>query len=79
MNIKLIWDFRGVDALKTAQHHTEHLSDFGKRENIRCTCGVDELTSMHSIAWIAVQEKDMLTVRDALIPHRGEEYQHEIE
>jgi len=30
--IKLIWDFRGPNALLTAQHHEIHLKDFIKTE-----------------------------------------------
>lgn len=75
MNIKLIWDFRGQDALETARHHAIHLEDFGKREQLPFRCGTAEETSMHAIAWIAVPEADMIKVRDALIPHRGEEYE----
>jgi hypothetical protein len=30
---------------------------------------------MHAIAFMVVEEKDMITVRDALKPHRGEVYE----
>lgn len=72
--IKLIWDFRGMDALETAKHHQIHLDEFTKRENIENTSsGVEELAKdTFSIAYIIVDEQDMLIVRDALIPHRGE-------
>ena len=32
--IKLLWDFRGPDAKKTAKHHTIHLKDFARVENL---------------------------------------------
>lgn len=71
--IKLIWDFRGDDAHKTAEHHEIHLKEFAKRELLEETdSGVEELNEIHSIAFITVLEKDMVKTRDALIPHRGE-------
>ena len=32
--IKLLWDFRGPDALETAKHHTIHLKEFAAIENL---------------------------------------------
>ena len=32
--IKLIWDFNGVDSLKTAQHFNIHLEEFLEKEEI---------------------------------------------
>ena len=32
--IKLLWDFRGPDALETAKHHTIHLKEFAAMENL---------------------------------------------
>lgn len=73
--IKLIWDFRGPAALKTAEHHDKHLKEFIIIENISINItGHKELTEMHSIAFMVVEEADMITVRDALKPHRGEVY-----
>lgn len=72
--IKLIWDFRGVDGLETAKHHKIHLEEFAVREQLAQTIsGVEELSKdAHSIAYIVVAESEMLKVRDALMPHRGE-------
>ena len=71
--IKLIWDFRGIDALETAKHHVIHLDEFAKRESLmESTSGHEEVNEVHTIAYITVLEKDMILVRDALIPHRGE-------
>jgi hypothetical protein len=33
---------------------------------------VEQLTEMHSIAYLIVDEKDMIIVRDALKPQRAE-------
>ncbi len=72
-NIRLIWDFRGEDAEKTAIHHEIHLKQFAQKENIEVIeTGVDHETELFSLAYITVPEPQMKIVRDALIPHRGE-------
>ena len=71
--IKLIWDFRGPDALEMAKHHTIHLKEFATREELSYQeVNYTELNPMLSYAYITVNEKDMITFRDALKPHRGE-------
>lgn len=71
--IKLIWDFRGPEALQTAKHHTIHLKEFAAIENLTYhEADVKELNPMLAYAFITVDEKDMKTYRDALKPHRGE-------
>ena len=73
--IKLIWDFRGPDAQKIAEHHEKHLKDYIRAENLGLDItGHTELSSMHSIAYMIVPETLMMKVRDALKPHRGEIY-----
>ena len=73
--IKLIWDFRGPAALKTAEHHEKHLKEFILIENISLNItGHKELTEMHSMAFMVVEKVDMITVRDTLKPHRAEVY-----
>lgn len=73
--LKLIWDFRGPVALKTAEHHEKHLKEFISIEKLDLKItGFEELSNMHSIAYIVVNEKDMISVRDTLKPHRGEVY-----
>lgn len=75
--IKLIWDFRGQAAAKTAEHHEIHLKEFLERENyaIKIT-GYEILNDMYAIAFLVVEEADMITFRDALRPHRGEVYEN---
>lgn len=71
--IKLIWDFRGPEALPTAKHHGIHLEEFAKKEKLNYhKVGTTELSSSLAIAFVVVDEKDMVTYRDALIPHRAE-------
>ena len=73
--IKLIWDFRGPVARKTAEHHEKHLKDYVaiEKTNLKIT-GHQHLGNLHSIAFLVVEENEMITVRDALKPHRGELY-----
>lgn len=73
--LKLIWDFRGPDAQKTAEHHEIHLKEFivAKKLNHNIT-GVEQLSDLYSIAYLVVDETEMIPVRDALRPHRGEWY-----
>ena len=71
--LKLIWDFRGIDALETAKHHEVHLNEFIKKDKLESSeAGYEEITDVHTIAFIIVLEKDMIAVRDALLPQRGE-------
>ncbi|WP_420580704.1 hypothetical protein [Reichenbachiella sp.] len=72
--IKLIWDMHGQHAKGTSEHHAIHLNEFAERENVETMgVGTEDLTEMHSIAYMIVEEKDMITVRDALRPQRAEE------
>lgn len=71
--IKLLWDFRGPDALETAKHHTVHLKEFATLENLNYhQIDIQEKNPMLASAFITVDEKDMKILRDALKPQRGE-------
>ena len=73
--LKLIWDFKGPDGIKTAEHHAIHLAEFIKAKNYEdLTSGFEALQEFHAIAFIIVQEDQMKPLRDALKPHRGEVY-----
>lgn len=73
--IKLIWDFRGPDALKIAEHHEIHLKQYlaSQKFSLKIT-GVELLSELHAIAYLVVEEPDMKSVRDILKPHRGAVY-----
>lgn len=76
--IKLIWDFRGPAAAKTAEHHVVHLKEYIAIEKLPLNItGFEAVTDMHSIAWMVVTDDFMIAVRDALKPHRGELYNAE--
>lgn len=71
--IKLIWDFRGEASAKTAEHHDIHLKEYLDEEKITLEkTGFEIINEMHAIAFIVVEEKDMIRFRDVLKPHRGE-------
>ncbi|ASO08317.1 MAG: hypothetical protein HUJ11_04155 [Arenibacter algicola] len=73
--IKLIWDFRGESAQNTAKHHKIHLEEYVLAQNLTFNItGNKDLNNMHSIAYLVVSESEMIAVRDALKPHRGEVY-----
>jgi hypothetical protein len=74
--IKLIWDFRGEVASKTAEHHEIHLKEFIQAEKLELNItGFEVLNEMQALAFMVVEETDMLSVRDALKPHRGEVFE----
>ncbi len=74
--IKLIWDFRGEDAAKIAEHHATHLEEFAKKENLSIQiAGSKSIDSLSALAFIVVTRAEMPRVRDLLKPHRGELFQ----
>ncbi|WGK93607.1 MULTISPECIES: hypothetical protein [Flavobacterium] len=74
--IKLIWDFRGPTAAKTAEHHEIHLKEFIDIEKLPLKItGFEIRNEMYAIAYMVVTDDYMIAVRDALKPHRGEIYQ----
>ena len=71
--IKLIWDFRGPDAAKIAEHHCTHLHEYTAIEKLAFhKIASQKISDFYTLAYIIVNESDMLTYRDALKPHRGE-------
>jgi len=74
--IKLIWDFRGGDAQKMAEHHEKHLKEFmqNRKEYAIEITGVETVNEAYSIAFLVVGNEAMPPVRDLLRPHRGEVY-----
>ena len=71
--IKLIWDFRGEEAAKTAEHHEIHLKEYISAEKLALNItGFTILNEMHAITFMVVTDENMIAVRDKLKPHRGE-------
>ena len=74
--LKLIWDFHGPDSFKIAEHHEIHLKEFIQKEYLKLNItGIGQITELHSIAFMVVNESDMKPIRDLLKPHRGQVYQ----
>ena len=73
--IKLIWDFRGQDAARIAEHHEIHLKEYIAIEKFPINItGFEVMNEMYAIAFMVVTDENMIKVRDALKPHRGEVY-----
>lgn len=71
--IKLIWDFRGPEALEIAKHHCVHLKEFSEKESLTFhEVSTNQISDMYCTAFITVNQVDMIIYRDALKPHRGE-------
>ena len=71
--LKLIWDFKGPSGLGTAKHHCIHLKEFSEIEKLNYyEIDFKEISEIHAIAFIVVDEIDMKIYRDALKPHRGQ-------
>ncbi len=75
--IKLIWEFFGDDALETAKHHAIHLEEFSKKESIATFGCSSEMKEKHAEAYLIVEQSNMIKVRDALRPKRGEWFTEE--
>lgn len=74
--IKLIWDFRGPAASKTAEHHEKHLKEYIALEKLDLNItGFEQVNEMYSYAFMVTEEANMIALRDALKPHRGEVYE----
>lgn len=75
--IKLIWDFRGPAAAKTAEHHEKHLKEYIAIEQLPLEItGFQIHNDLQATAFMVVTDAEMVQVRDALKPHRGELYEH---
>jgi hypothetical protein len=73
--IKLIWDFKGPAAAKTAEHHDIHLKEYIISEKVALNIsGFEIKTDQHAIAYMVVFEIDMIKYRDILKPHRAQIY-----
>jgi len=70
--IRLIWDFRGPDALEIAKHHAIHLKEFAEMENLPFyEVNFTQQNPFLSMAFILINEAELKTYKDALKPDRG--------
>jgi len=73
--VKLIWDFRGPNASKIAEHHVIHLKEFTTAEELKNTnCDTEQVTPMHHIAFLIINKDKMDFIRERLKPNRGQLY-----
>ncbi|MUU79779.1 hypothetical protein [Winogradskyella endarachnes] len=73
--LKLIWDFRGPAAKKTAEHHVIHLKEYIDINHLDISIvDIETVSEMHTLAYLVVAESNMKPIRDALKPHRGQVY-----
>ena len=64
--IKLIWDFRGPAAARTAEHHEIHLKEYIALQKLPINItGYKVIDDLYAIAFMVVEEKDMIFVKDA--------------
>ncbi|RNC87502.1 MAG: hypothetical protein ED555_14035 [Allomuricauda sp.] len=71
--VKLIWDFRGPAAARTAEHHEKHLVEFMEAQGLNTEMtGCDHLNEMYSMAYLVVEEVEVENLRKLLKPHRGQ-------
>lgn len=76
--IKLIWDFRGPNSEKTAQHHAKHLEEFANTEKLKNTIiDTQVYGEMHATAFMVVEKELMGDLRERLKPNRGQLYTEE--
>lgn len=70
--IKLIWDFRGMNAEGLAKHHAKHINEYIEFEKIKdVTASWEKATDTYFIAYLIILENELIKFRDALKPHRA--------
>jgi len=70
--IKVLWDFRGPDATKIAEHHKLHLQEYAdQKQLILMDIGLEQHSEFFTSAFITVNEADLIQVRDELKPQRA--------
>lgn len=69
--LKLIWDFFGPRAQRTAEHHATHVDEFVRREGLGASTGTECAAPGHWSAWLVLGERDALRLRDVLRPNRA--------
>jgi len=75
---KIIWDYRGPDALMTAQHFEHHLEDFIKMRNLKSNqTGIEVYSEFYATAFMIVKEDELEVVRQALRPNKIKQLEEE--
>ena len=69
----MLWDFRGLDALKTAEHQCIHLKEFFEKEKIQFDIiELEKQSDLFVSAFAVVNEADVEVLRKTLKPNRGQ-------
>ena len=72
MKAKLVWNFSGEGALKTAEHHLIHLKEYSEREKVEVIeFGIQQQTKFTAIAFMIVAKDLVNDLRKSLKPHQG--------
>lgn len=73
--IKMLWDFKGPNALKTAEHHVIHLNEFIISEKMMDSFAqVQNISSHYAIAEMIIPNRYMNDLKERLKPTRGQLY-----
>jgi len=72
MKAKLVWNFSGEGALKTAEHHLVHLKEYSEREKVEVVeFGTEQQTESTANAFMIVAKALVNDLRKSLKPHQG--------
>ena len=72
MKAKLVWNFSGEGALKTAEHHLIHLKEYSNKEKVEVIeFGTQQQTKFTAIAFMIVAKDLVKDLRQSLKPHQG--------
>lgn len=72
MKAKLVWNFSGEGALKTAQHHLVHLKEYSEREKVEVVeFGTEQQTESTASTFMIVAKALVNDLRKSLKPHQG--------
>ena len=70
--IKLVWDFNGLDSMKTAQHFNIHLKEFLFKEKILFhNIGLEPINDYHNITHLVIDKQYLDKIKHALKPQRA--------
>ena len=70
--VKLIWDFRGVDTQKMAEHYNKHLVEFFESKKINLIeSGFTKVSEIYYLTYAIINELDVNNVKDVIKPHRA--------
>ena len=70
--VKLIWDFRGTDTQKMAEHYNKHLVEFFESKKINLIeSGFTRVSEMYNFTYAVIDKLDVNNVKDAIKPHRA--------